>query len=502
MSASIASEQLYEVLDERTRDILKRRGTGNVRRRGWLVRRALLVADLTGLSAAFLVAQEVYASNLQSAGALSRLTEFATFAVSLPLWVIAAKIYGLYDRDEERADHSTTDDFSGVFHLVTVCTFLLYAISHVTRWFSPQFSKLFVFWLLAVVGVVLLRFAVRAYCRRQVDYLQNTIIIGAGDVGQTVARKLLKHPEYGINLVGFVDSRPKERSVALDHLTLLGEPGDLPQLVRLLDVERVVVAFSNDGHEESLDMIRTLTELDVQVDIVPRFFEILSPGMDLHSIEGLLMCGLRPPRLSRSTHLVKRGVDVVGSVVGLLLLAPLLFLVALAIKLDSPGPVLFRQVRKGEHGSSFRILKFRTMSRDADERKQEFAHLNKHLAPGGDPRMFKIDDDPRVTRVGALLRRCSLDELPQLVNVLIGHMSLVGPRPLILDEARFVDDWGMRRARLKPGITGLWQVLGRDGISFEEMVKLDYLYVTSWSLAGDVRLLLRTLPLLTRKRVT
>jgi lipopolysaccharide/colanic/teichoic acid biosynthesis glycosyltransferase len=149
----------------------------------------------------------------------------------------------------------------------------------------------------------------------------------------------------------------------------------------------------------------------------------------------------------------------------------------------------------GLHGKAFVIFKFRTMVEDAEERKLDVAYLNKH-ARGGDPRMFKIPSDPRLTRVGRILRRYSLDELPQLFNVLRGEMSLVGPRPLILDEHRFVHDWRLRRLDLKPGITGLWQVLGRDSIPFEEMVRLDYFYVTTWSLWNDVRLLLRTFPAL------
>ena len=144
----------------------------------------------------------------------------------------------------------------------------------------------------------------------------------------------------------------------------------------------------------------------------------------------------------------------------------------------------------------FVMMKFRTMWRDAEERKHEVASLNKHARPGGDPRMFKIPEDPRLTRIGRVLRRYSLDELPQLFNVLRGEMSLVGPRPLILDEHRFVRDWGLRRLSLKPGITGLWQVLGRDAIPFEEMVRLDYFYVTTWSLWSDIRLLVRTFPML------
>ena len=206
----------------------------------------------------------------------------------------------------------------------------------------------------------------------------------------------------------------------------------------------------------------------------------------------------RFPRLSNSSRILKRSFDVVGATAGLVLLSPLLLVTALAIKLDSRGPVFFRQVRMGEDEKTFRIYKFRTMVVDADTRKDEVAHLNMHR--NGDPRMFKVPLDPRVTRVGAFLRRSRIDELPQLINVLNGEMSLVGPRPLILDEDRFVERWARRRLSLRPGITGLWQVLGASDIPFEEMTKLDYLYVTNWSLREDVRLIMRTIPSLARGR--
>jgi exopolysaccharide biosynthesis polyprenyl glycosylphosphotransferase len=498
---SVAAHELLEVMDDRTRELLDFRARlGNGRRRGWLVRRALLLADLLGLTCAFAVAQQVYSAHVADQGSVHGLGEILAFVGSLPLWVVAAKLYGLYDKDEERTDHSTTDDFAGVFHLVTVCTFLLFAFAHGSRWFDPQFGKLVLFWALAIAGVTGSRALARAYCRRQINYLQNTIIVGAGEVGQNVARKLLKHPEYGINLVGFVDANPREREPGLEHLTLLGTQDDIPQLVDLLDVERVIVAFSSEHHEEQLDLIRKLNALDIQVDIVPRFFDVLNGGVEFHTVEGLPVCSLPPLRLSRSSRLLKRAVDVTGAAIGLVILAPLFAAVAVAVRLDSPGPVFFRQVRMGERGRVFRIWKFRSMCADADQRKHEFAHLNKHLAPGGDPRMFKIEGDPRVTRVGAWLRRTSLDELPQLFNVLVGEMSLVGPRPLILDEMRHVNDWAGRRLDLRPGITGLWQVLGRDDISFEEMVRLDYRYVTGWSLWNDIRLLARTFPAVLKVR--
>jgi exopolysaccharide biosynthesis polyprenyl glycosylphosphotransferase len=498
-SGSLRRLQLRDAMtvtaDARTLEILGRRqSSAPLRRRGWLMRRMLLLSDLLGLTLAFAVAQLIYEAQTH-AGRVDVPTETILFACSLPLWVVMAKLYGLYDRDEERTDHSTADDVMGVFHLVTVGTWLLFAGSFLTHLASPQMPKVLAFWALSVVAIPTARSAARAYCRRQVDFLQNTIIIGAGDIGQLIARKLLKHPEYGLNLIGFVDAQPKERSDDLEHLTLLGDLADVPTLVELFDVERAIIAFSNDRTEDVVAVMRELNDLDVQVDIVPRFFDVVSAAVDLHSVEGLPLIGVRPPRLSRSSALLKRSLDVIGASIGLIVLAPVFAVAAVLIKLDSHGRVFFQQTRMGVGGKSFRIVKFRTMVADADDQKAEIAHLNKHARDGGDPRMFKIDDDPRVTRLGAVLRRFSIDELPQLWNVLRGEMSLVGPRPLILEEDAHVIDWAERRLDLKPGITGIWQVLGRDGIPFEEMVKLDYLYVTSWSLGGDIRLLLRTIPI-------
>jgi lipopolysaccharide/colanic/teichoic acid biosynthesis glycosyltransferase len=220
----------------------------------------------------------------------------------------------------------------------------------------------------------------------------------------------------------------------------------------------------------------------------------------VHTIEGVPLWALPPMRLTPSARLLKRTVDIIGASLGLLVLSPLFALTAIAIKLDSPGPMFFRQARVGQRGRVFSIWKFRSMTSDADARKEEVSHLNKHLAPGGDPRMFKVQSDPRCTRLGGWLRRTSLDELPQLLNVLVGEMSLVGPRPLIPEEHRFVSTWAKRRLDLRPGMTGLWQVLGRDEIGFEEMVRLDYRYVTRWSLWRDVVLLVQTVPAVLRHR--
>jgi exopolysaccharide biosynthesis polyprenyl glycosylphosphotransferase len=482
----------------RTLEIIEHRRTSrSPRRRGWLIRRGLVVADLVGLTIAFTVSEAISRVGRDTTNLVATRSEVLLFLLTLPLWIGFAKLYGLYDRDEERADHSTTDELIGVLHLVTVGSWVVYVGAQVTGLASPGLLKLWVFWTVAVAAMTIARTAARALCRRHWSYLQNTIIVGAGEVGQLIARKLLQHPEYGINLVGFVDEHPKERHPGLQHLTLLGGRDQLASIIDVLDVERVIVAFSNDADEQTLELVRELGDRDLQIDIVPRMFDVVGTNMDIHTVEGLPLVGLRRMRLSRSARAAKRLTDVVLSGIGLLVLSPVFVVIAIAIKLESRGPVFFRQVRMGCEGT-FRIWKFRTMVVDAEWKKAEVAHLNQHARNGGDPRMFKIPDDPRTTRVGRFLRQYSYDELPQLINVFVGQMSLVGPRPLILEEHRFVQDWAQRRLQLKPGITGLWQVLGRSHIPFEEMVKLDYLYVTGWSLFNDLCLLLRTVPVLMR----
>lgn len=498
---TFALDRLYDSLDERTVEVLHaRRSMGSNHGRGWLIRRALLAADMLGLAFAFALAE--WLAIVHRDDHVDAFGEFLLFAVSLPIWAVAARTYGLYDRDEERASHSWVDDFVGVFHLVTVGTFALLTVAHFTGWFRPPFSKMFLFWVLAIVSVTVARAASRAVCRRRIAFLQNTIIVGTGRVGQELARKVMKHPEYGINVIGFVDDEPEAAipDIGLDGMKLLGEIDDLPVLVKLLDVERVIIAFTQDPVEHSLDMIRTINELGVQVDIVPRFFELLEPPINAHSVESIPLWALPPLRLAPSSRLAKRSLDVIAAALGLLFLAPLLAVVSLAIKLDSRGPVFFRQTRIGVRGRAFRIWKFRSMTVDADVRKGEVAHLNKHLDVSGNARMFKVEGDPRCTRVGKWLRRTSVDELPQLLNVLLGQMSLVGPRPLIPEEHRFVERWAKRRLDLRPGMTGLWQVLGRHEIGFDEMIQLDYRYVMRWSLWRDIVLLVQTVPVVLHHR--
>ena len=468
------------------------------RPRGTLVRRALAVSDALSLTAAFLVALLLFPPEAASDNVRPPF-EVLLFALSLPFWIVLLKLHGLYDRDDERADHSTVDDILGIFQAVTAGAWGVVLLGLVTGLVSPSVTRVATFWATSIALVPVLRATARAFCRSRPAYRQNVIILGAGQVGQMVALKILDHEKkYGIKLLGFVDEQPRDLRPDLEARlpVLLGGPSELESMLERLQVDRVIVAFSNDRHDRILDVIRSVRRLDIQVDIVPRFFEVIGTNMTPHTLEGVPLVGLAPFRLSRSARLLKRSLDVLVSSVGLVVATPVLLVAAIAIKATSSGPVFFRQVRMGAGDRAFKIVKLRTMYADAEERKRELDHLNVH--GDTDPRMFKVEDDPRITPVGRFFRRWAVDELPQLVNVLRGEMSMVGPRPLILDEDQHVTDWARTRLDLKPGLTGLWQVLGRSDIPFDEMTRLDYLYVTNWTLSQDLRLILLTLPSIVR----
>jgi exopolysaccharide biosynthesis polyprenyl glycosylphosphotransferase len=272
---------------------------------------------------------------------------------------------------------------------------------------------------------------------------------------------------------------------------VLGAPQDLPRLIDTLEVDWVVMATSSEPTGEMLDLMRAVRRPDVHLSIVPSYSELFTSNATIEELEGIPVVSLPPMRLSRSIRTVKRGIDLVASAAGLLLLTPVLAAIAIAIKVDSKGPVFFRQKRHGRGGSEFKIVKFRTMDADAEAQRLAMAHLNEMEGAGP---LFKMANDPRITKVGAFLRKTSLDELPQLWNVLRGEMSLVGPRPFVVHESEQITGWAGRRLDTTPGITGLWQILGRNDIPFDEMVKLDYVYVTNWSLWWDIKILLRTIP--------
>jgi exopolysaccharide biosynthesis polyprenyl glycosylphosphotransferase len=256
-------------------------------------------------------------------------------------------------------------------------------------------------------------------------------------------------------------------------------------------VHRAIVAPGWKGAEagEILNLVRTLKAVGVRVTVVPRLLEVVGSSVEFDDLHGVTLMGVRRFDLTRSSTAVKRAFDLLGASIGLLAVSPLLIAIAIAIKLDSRGPIFFRQLRVGRFGQRFYMLKFRTMVQNADAMKDSLRHRNE--AQEG---LFKIAADPRTTRVGRFLRKSALDELPQLLNIVKGEMSLVGPRPLVIEEDRRIEGWNRRRLELMPGMTGPWQILGPARVPLSEMVAMDYLYVANWSLWTDVKILLRTVP--------
>ncbi len=259
-------------------------------------------------------------------------------------------------------------------------------------------------------------------------------------------------------------------------------------------MERVIVAPTQEGGDDVVDVVRLATASGVRVAVLPRMLEVIGTSVEFDDLGGQVLLGVRGFGLSPSSRFLKRGFDLTVTSGLLVLLAPILVAISAAIKLSSPGPVLFRQTRVGRHGNEFKVLKFRTMVHDAEDRKHELSERNE-AAP-----LFKIADDPRTTRLGRHLRRRSFDELPQLLNVLKGDMSLVGPRPLIIEEDRLFSGWQRRRYHVSPGVTGPWQILGSSRVPVSDMVSIDYLYCANWSLWLDAKILARTIPYVLSRR--
>jgi exopolysaccharide biosynthesis polyprenyl glycosylphosphotransferase len=464
--------------------------------RGRKLRKLLLRADVIALISAFLGTEAAF-------GTLA-VEDLPLLLLSIPLWVALAYGHRLYHLDSYRADYGAADELGPVLQMVTLWSWTtLLALSAVRADHVPV-PEIALFWLVTLVLLVVLRSAARAFAARQVWYLQNAVVVGPVTQASAILQKILRHPEWGINVVACVadpgNTRFGDRTTRLLDLVpvLPGDP-DVVEQIRHLDVDRVMLAPALSESRQWVDVIRGLSDLGVHVDLVPSWSDVVGTRFDLHEMEGMPLLTMPRPSLGKSSLRLKRAVDLAAATIALVVLAPVFAACAIAIKLDSRGPVLFRQRRVGRSDQRFEVFKFRSMEVDADARKDEVAELNFH-GGANESGMFKIRQDPRITRVGSFLRRYSLDELPQLLNILRGDMSLVGPRPLIETEDRQIEGHFRRRLDLTPGLTGLWQANGRSEIPFEEMVNLDYLYVTNWTLWGDMKLIMRTCSAVMRGR--
>jgi exopolysaccharide biosynthesis polyprenyl glycosylphosphotransferase len=450
------------------------------RRRGAVLSRMLYSGD-------------ALAALLAAAVAVAALGEFSTDGLAYILctgllWPFAAFSIGLYRSDQLATWASAVSEVPRGFVAVLLITWPLFGVAMVL-----DLARVVPLTFLTVGATAAFAATARAFVRaglhRAPDLRQRTLILGSGIVAGQVVKKLHNNDQFGLIPVGIVDDEVHD--VGTPDLPWLGRIADLDSIIEAQNIDRVIITFSRASHEELLEAIRACRDASVAVDVVPRLFEFLDGVRALDQIGGLPLLSIGVPVLASTSIAAKRALDVVGSLALLTIFSPVMVATAIAIKLESRGPVFFRQPRAGRGNTSFQLIKFRSMYVDAEQRKKEFEQLNE----AGDGVMFKIREDPRVTRVGRTLRRFSLDEMPQLINVLKGEMSLVGPRPLIFPETAALDKlWHLRRLELRPGLTGPWQVYGRSQSPFQEMVRFDYQYVAGWSLARDIEILLATVP--------
>ena len=438
--------------------------------RASLNRRLLALGDIAGVSVALVV--------LLNAFGQPRVAALAIAGIALLLFLF--KVSGLYDRDELRLVHSTLDELPLLVQVTGLFALGLAVLQSVLLTGNLSATKIAALWIASFGTIACGRMVARAMAGRTSPPERCLVIGEAAQAGRI--RDKLASSRAGAEVVASVPLASEDVTAA-DWVAF---PMMMQRVVRQLDVHRIIIAPTTTDTTHVVDLIRAAKSIGVNVSVLPRMFEVVGSAVEFDDVDGMTMLGVRKFGLSRSSKALKRTFDLaVGSIV-LLIFAPLFAAISLAILVDSRGSILFGQVRVGREGKHFRILKFRSMVAGAESRKDELRSINE----AGDG-LFKITNDPRVTRVGRFLRATSLDELPQLLNVLRGEMSLVGPRPLVVDEDAQVVGLDRSRLHLTPGMTGPWQVMGARA-PMEEMVAIDYLYVASWSLWLDLKLLLRT----------
>lgn len=421
----------------------------------------------------------------------------APFEPYLPYVVLYALLLFLSYQGSRLYKHvrgrSWLEEVSIIVNGVMSSTVLLMAVSFVTQ--PLVFSRLMIIYVAAMTIVLLslLRIARRvvyARLRARGIGVQRVLVVGAGDVGKAVLRTMIARREFGFVPVGYLVDDPTLPRVDIGRIKALGTLDDLAATIDEQQVDMVIITLPWAWHDRILRMVRVCQQASVEVQVVPDVFQLNLRQVQAENLDGIPLLYVDSfatfPGINR---LLKRAVDVGLIILSAPILLPLALVVAAAIRLEGPGPILYAQRRVGENGREFDILKFRSMVPNAHEILEQLVRQS-----GEDPRHPKIKNDPRVTRVGRVIRALSLDELPNLINVLRGQMSLVGPRPPTPDEVALYEPWHLQRLSIMPGITGLWQINGRSDVPFDEMCLLDIYYIENWSIKLDAQILMMTIP--------
>jgi len=484
---------------------LKRTQTSPSDRANWLVNIALridvawwplilVVSDLFLIFVAFLLSYWVrYRLQWFRAVDPAFQTDFATylpFSVALiAILFVSFNFSGVYRHRRDRGWLEV------VYTIATATTLGVVTLIILNLIFGGlSYSRLL--FLYAAVFVILLLGSSRAaifillgYLRGRGVAVQRVVLVGAGDVGRMVMRNIAARPSLGYRLIGFLDDNPTKSSTDIGRFRALGPLENFDQVLSTYPVDEAIICLPWQSHRTVARLLNQCELAGVRAHIVPDLFQLTKNQMRVEDLNGVPLISTRDVSIAGWNLILKRVMDLAIVSIGSLFALPVGLLVALVVRLDSPGPVIYRQTRIGKNGKPFAIYKFRSMVENAEERRMEIAALNEATGP-----LFKVRDDPRRTRTGRILRRFSLDELPQLINVFRGEMSFIGPRPNLPEEVEQYKEWHKKRLSVSPGMTGLWQVSGRSDLTFDEMVLLDIYYAENWSLGMDLGILLKTGP--------
>jgi exopolysaccharide biosynthesis polyprenyl glycosylphosphotransferase len=449
----------------------------------------LLVLDFVGIFLAIFTALCVKAelkTGLDVGGVFHQTRDTVSFAYLVTVLLFARS--SLYSDRSLRP--GLTRILASLFQVAGVS--LVFAVVN-----GRTFSSFYVFYgslLFALIYVSSLRYAYETasgFLLRAAGYRRRTVVVGTGPHIDAVARALSVGPHSPVDVVGFVSLRPRPDN----GLRSLGTLAGIGKVIIEHRIDEVIIADSDFPQLEAVELIDQCHQRGVRVRIAPSTMEILIHRAEFVPGQSVPLFELKPPVFEGVDFVVKRSFDLIVASILLIVLSPLLLIILVAVRLTSRGPILYRSIRPGIGGVAFACMKFRTMHDDADERQADLESLNEQSGA-----LFKIRDDPRLTRVGKYLRRFSLDELPQLLNVLRGEMSLVGPRPLPQRDFEQLEPWHMKRYLVLPGITGLWQVSGRAELGFDDLVRLDFLYLERWSVFLDLTILVKTVPAVFTRR--
>jgi len=473
------------------------------------LRLVLLAMFLDGfaLSAGFLGAYWLRLSSGVFEGPTANLRpeHITTLILLLPAWLVIFAANGLY---RPRVIGSVLDHLGGLLKATTLGCVVVLALGFATRtdYFFEKRLVLGLAWAFTVPLAIALRFGIlrRLHRAQSTGRRKRTriVIVGAGVEGTRFLQRVRSSDTLAYEVVGFVDDDPSKHGREIDGVTVHGAVEELPTITQEIRADQVFVAIPSLGQEGTLAMMSRCMKAQLPVRLVSDILHLIASDTHVETIDGVPTYDVRSESASHLARFGKRAFDLAVSLTLVGLFFPLFLFIALMIKVFSPGPVFFKQVRAGQNGREFTMIKFRTMRLETDDAiHREYATrlITGQELDFEDPsrkksEVFKMTKDPRITPVGHVLRRTSLDELPQLLNVIAGDMSVVGPRPPIFYELNHYKEWHRKRLRAKPGLTGLWQVSGRSSVPFDEMVLLDLYYIDHWSLKTDLEILFRTIP--------